>query len=104
MVRWEAAIIDTFGATLGVLLGVGLDFALTKTLRRQGIHTIELPYQSFVIMAIRDHGGWSRGLDVPSPPSLTTQRAPGDCERMTGECVCDLLLCPARPLRRTVSV
>ncbi len=52
MVRWEAAIIATFGATLGVLLGVGLGFALTKTLRREGIDTIELPYQSLVITAL----------------------------------------------------
>lgn len=48
MVRWEAAIIATFGALLGVVLG----YALTRTLRGQGITTIELPYRSLLIMII----------------------------------------------------
>ena len=52
MVRWEAAIIATFGAALGVVLGVALGFALTRTLRGQGISTIELPYRSLVIMIL----------------------------------------------------
>lgn len=48
MLRWEAAIIATFGALLGVVLG----YALTRTLRGQGITTIELPYRSLLIMII----------------------------------------------------
>ena len=52
MVRWEAAIIATFGAVLGVTLGVALGYALTRTLRGQGITTIELPYRSLVIMIL----------------------------------------------------
>ena len=52
MVRWEAAIIGTFGAVLGVVLGVGLGYALTKTLRNQGISTIEVPFKSLIIMSL----------------------------------------------------
>lgn len=52
MVRWEAAIIATFGATLGVVLGIGLGYAITRTLREQGITTIELPFRSLVIMIL----------------------------------------------------
>ena len=52
MVRWEAAIISTFGAVLGVVLGVGLGYALTRTMRDQGISTIEIPYRSLVIMIL----------------------------------------------------
>ena len=52
MVRWEAAIIATFGAALGVVLGIALGYALTRTLRGQGITTIELPYRSLLIMSI----------------------------------------------------
>jgi putative ABC transport system permease protein len=48
MVRWEAAIISTFGA----VLGVGLGYALTRTMRDQGISTIEIPYRSLVIMTL----------------------------------------------------
>ena len=52
MVRWEAAIIATFGATLGVVFGVGLGFALTRALRDRGISTLEFPYRSLVIMVL----------------------------------------------------
>ncbi len=52
MVRWEAAIISTFGAALGVALGIGLGYALTRTLRDQGITTLELPYRSLIIMIL----------------------------------------------------
>jgi putative ABC transport system permease protein len=52
MVRWEAAIISTFGAVLGVILGVGLGYALTRAMRNQGISTIEIPYKSLIIMIL----------------------------------------------------
>ena len=52
MVRWEAAIIATFGSALGVVLGVGLGYALTRTMRDQGISTIEIPYRSLIIMIL----------------------------------------------------
>lgn len=52
MVRWEAAIISTFGAALGVVLGIGLGYALTRTLRDQGITTMELPYRSLIVMIL----------------------------------------------------
>jgi len=52
MVRWEAAIISTFGAVLGVVLGIGLGYALTRTLRAQGITTIEFPIRSLVSMIV----------------------------------------------------
>jgi putative ABC transport system permease protein len=52
MVRWEAAIISTFGAVLGVVLGVGLGYALTRAMRDQGISTIEIPYKSLIIMIL----------------------------------------------------
>ncbi len=52
MVRWEAAIISTFGAVLGVALGVGLGYALTRALRDQGVTAIEIPYRSLVIMIL----------------------------------------------------
>lgn len=52
MVRWEAAIIATFGALLGALLGVGLGTALSRTLREQGISTLAVPYRSLVVMVV----------------------------------------------------
>lgn len=52
MVRWEAAIVATFGATLGIALGIGLGYALTRTLRDQGVSTIELPYRSLLIVIL----------------------------------------------------
>jgi putative ABC transport system permease protein len=52
MVRWEAAIISTFGAVLGVVLGLGLGYALTRALRDQGVSTIEIPYRSLIIMIL----------------------------------------------------
>jgi putative ABC transport system permease protein len=52
MVRWEAAIISTFGAVLGVALGVGLGYALTRAMRNQGISTIEIPYRSLIVMVL----------------------------------------------------
>jgi putative ABC transport system permease protein len=52
MVRWEAAIIATFGALLGVALGVGLGYALTRTLRDQGITTLAMPYRSLAVTVV----------------------------------------------------
>jgi putative ABC transport system permease protein len=52
MVRWEAALVATFGAALGVGLGVALGYALTRTLREQGISTIEIPFRSLLIMSL----------------------------------------------------
>ena len=52
MVRWEAAIISTFGAVLGASLGVGLGFALSRLLREQGINTVEIPIRSIVTMVV----------------------------------------------------
>ena len=52
MVRWEAAIISTFGAVLGVVLGIGLGYALTRTLREQGITTIEFPIRALLIVIV----------------------------------------------------
>ncbi len=51
MVRWEAAIISTFGAVLGIVLGLGLGFSLSRLLREQGISVIEVPIRSIVILA-----------------------------------------------------
>jgi putative ABC transport system permease protein len=52
MVRWEAALVATFGAALGVGLGVALGYALTRTLREQGISTIQIPFRSLIIMSL----------------------------------------------------
>ncbi len=52
MVRWEAAIISTFGALLGMVLGVGLGYALMRTLRDQGVTTLALPYRSLAVMLV----------------------------------------------------
>ncbi len=52
MVRWEAAIISTFGALLGVVLGVGLGYALMRTLRDQGVSTLAMPYRSLAVMVV----------------------------------------------------
>jgi putative ABC transport system permease protein len=52
MVRWEAAIISTFGAVLGAALGIGLGYALTRAMSDQGISTIEIPYRSLIIMIL----------------------------------------------------
>ncbi|MEO9222024.1 MAG: FtsX-like permease family protein [Mycobacteriaceae bacterium] len=52
MVRWEAAIIATFGALLGMLLGVSLGYALTRTLRDQGISTLAVPYRTLALVVV----------------------------------------------------
>lgn len=52
MVRWEAAIISTFGAVLGLVLGVGLGYALSRLLREQGINAIEIPIRSLITLVI----------------------------------------------------
>ncbi len=52
MVRWEAAIIATFGALLGTVLGVGLGYALTRTLRDQGVGTLAMPYRTLAFMVL----------------------------------------------------
>jgi putative ABC transport system permease protein len=52
MVRWEAAIISTFGAVLGVVLGVGLGYSLSRLLREQGINAIEIPIRSLITMVL----------------------------------------------------
>jgi putative ABC transport system permease protein len=52
MVRWEAAIISTFGAVLGVVLGVGLGYSLSRLLREQGITAIEIPIRSLITMVL----------------------------------------------------
>lgn len=54
MVRWEAAIIATFGALLGMLLGVGvgLGYALTRTLHDQGISTLAVPYRTLSLVVV----------------------------------------------------
>ncbi len=52
MVRWEAAVISTFGALLGLVLGVGLGYALMRTLRDQGVSTLALPFRSLAVMVV----------------------------------------------------
>lgn len=52
MVRWEAAIISTFGSVLGVVLGIGLGYSLSRLLREQGIGAIVVPIRSLFILVI----------------------------------------------------
>ncbi len=52
MVRWEAAIISTFGSVLGVVLGIGLGYSLSRLLREQGIGAVVVPIRSLFVLVI----------------------------------------------------
>ena len=52
MVRREAATNSTFAAALGVVMGIGLGYALTRTVRNQVITTMELPYRPLIAIIL----------------------------------------------------
>jgi putative ABC transport system permease protein len=43
MVRTEAIIIALFGATLGIVVGIGFGWALQQALEPEGVTTLEIP-------------------------------------------------------------
>jgi putative ABC transport system permease protein len=52
MVRWEAAIVATYGAILGLVLGTFFGLALTRALRDEGVTEQVVPLASLVLLAI----------------------------------------------------
>jgi putative ABC transport system permease protein len=57
-VRWEAALIAVLGAGLGVLLGVGFGWAISVTLRDEGLAAVSVPVTPMlVIVAVGVAGG-----------------------------------------------
>jgi putative ABC transport system permease protein len=52
MVRWEAALVSTYGAVLGLGLGVFFGVALTRALRDQGVNHQVIPVPVLVVLAI----------------------------------------------------
>jgi putative ABC transport system permease protein len=52
MVRWEAALVSTYGAVLGLILGVFFGIALTRALRDQGVSHQVIPVPVLVILAV----------------------------------------------------
>jgi putative ABC transport system permease protein len=52
MVRWEAAIVATYGAILGLVLGTFFGLALTRALRDEGVTEQVVPFASLVLLAI----------------------------------------------------
>jgi len=52
MVRQESVIIAVLGATLGLTLGVGFGVALQRTLVRQGIDTLSIPWTQLTLFAL----------------------------------------------------
>jgi putative ABC transport system permease protein len=52
MVRWEAALVSTYGAVLGLVLGVFFGIALTRALRDQGVSHQVVPVPVLVILAV----------------------------------------------------
>jgi putative ABC transport system permease protein len=52
MVRWEAALVSTYGAVLGLILGVFFGIALTQALSDQGINHQVVPVPVLLILAV----------------------------------------------------
>jgi putative ABC transport system permease protein len=52
MVRWEAAIVATYGAVLGLILGVFFGLALTGALEDEGVTVQVVPVPLLVILAL----------------------------------------------------
>jgi len=49
MIRWEAVIIATFGAILGVGLGIVLGWAVVKALEEEGFGAFSIPVGQVVL-------------------------------------------------------
>lgn len=52
MIRLEAVQISIFGAVMGVLLGLGLGWALLTVLKDEGLSTIAVPWVQLIIMLL----------------------------------------------------
>ncbi len=52
MIRTEAVILSIFGAIIGVVIGTGLGYALSSSLKQQGITDIVVPYSSLVVFLV----------------------------------------------------
>lgn len=58
MIRWEAGIVACLGTALGAVLGVVFGWAVSVTLRGDGLTEFDLPYASIaLIVAISVVGG-----------------------------------------------
>jgi putative ABC transport system permease protein len=51
-VRWEAVLISVLGALVGVVLGIGLTYALVTSLETFGLNQFALPVSSLVIIVV----------------------------------------------------
>jgi putative ABC transport system permease protein len=52
MVRWEAAVVSTYGAVLGLVLGIFFGIALTSALSDQGVDHQVVPIPVLLILAV----------------------------------------------------
>jgi putative ABC transport system permease protein len=49
MIRWEAVLIAAFGATLGIIVGIGFGWALQQALASEGVTELRLPFVPLVV-------------------------------------------------------
>jgi putative ABC transport system permease protein len=51
-IRWEAAIVALLGTGLGALLGVFFGWALSVTLREDGLTDFNVPYTALIVIVL----------------------------------------------------